>query len=125
MKVYEALEKIKNLKPSQYTDEQLIAWLSEVDGNVWTELLSKYTDSPAPDLPYREKGDMARELLVPFPHDALYLSWLGAQIDFHNAETERYANGMMMFNAQLQAFYNAYTRTHHVTNRVYIKGVKA
>lgn len=125
MKIYEALNRIKGLKPSQYTDEQLVTWLSELDGQVWRDLLCHYETEHAPALPYNEKGDMNRELLIPFPHDALYVSWLGAQIDYHNAETDRYTNGMMMYNAQLQAFYNDYTRSHTAPVRVQIKGVKA
>ena len=125
MKVYEAIENIKNLKPSQYSDEQLIAWLSELDGTVWAGLLSRYTKDPAPALPYSDKRDMGRELLIPFPYDGVYMHWLGANIDYMNGETERYTNGMMMYNAKLQEFYNDYSRNHRVINPVFIKGVKA
>ena len=122
MKIHKAIETIRNMKPSQYDDEMLIRWLSTLDGQIYEDLMAKY-GAPAPFLPYTE-AMMGRELLVPFPHDELYLTYLGAQIDYHNAEYERYNNGMMLFNAQLQAFYNAYTRTHMRTGAV-IKGVKA
>lgn len=122
MKIHKAIETIRNMKPSQYTDEMLVSWLSTIDGQIYEDLMAKY-GAPAPFLPYMEKM-MGRELLVPFPHDDLYLTYLGAQIDYHNAEYERYNNSMMLFNAQLQAFYNAYTRTHVRTGAV-IKGVKA
>ena len=122
MKIHKAIETIRNMKPSQYTDDMLIGWLSTLDGQIYEDLMAKY-GAPAPFLPYTE-AMMGRELLVPFPHDELYLTYLGAQIDYHNAEYERYNNGMMLFNAQLQAFYNAFTRTHMRKGAV-IKGVKA
>ena len=122
MKIQEAIQDIKNMKPSQYSDEMLVKWLSALDGQVYEELMAKY-GAPAPFLPYTEQM-LGRELLVPFPHDELYQTYLGAKIDYHNAEYERYNNGMMLFNAQLQAFYNAYTRTH-MRKAVTIKGVKA
>lgn len=122
MKIYKAIEQIKNTKPSQYTDEQLVGWLSELDGQVWADLLKRY-GAPAPVLPYRQEM-LGREMLIPFPYDGIYLVYLAAQIDYHNAEFERYNNGMMLYNAQLQAFYNAYTR-EHVAEPVYMKGVKA
>ena len=122
MKIREAIETIKTTKPSQYNDQQLIAWLSELDGQVWEDLLAKY-GAPAPFLPYR-RMQMEMEMLIPFPHDQIYVTYLGAKIDYHNAEFERYNNEMMLYNAQLQAFYDAYTRTH-VAKPVIIQGVKA
>lgn len=123
MWIHEALMKIKNMKPSQYDDEMLISWLSALDGHVWEDLLAKY-GAPAPFLPYN--GQMLnRMLLIPFPHDEIYLTYLAAQIDYHNAEYERYNNGMMLYNAQLQAFYDQYTRTHKVEKPLRIEGVRA
>lgn len=121
MKIYNALEQIKNLKPSQYSDEQLIGWLSNLDGQIHHDLLSAY-GVPAPQLPY-DTTMMGRELLVPAPDDELYLSYLMAKIDLHNAEYERYNNNMMLFNAQLQSYFNTYTRSHRRADTVYVKGV--
>lgn len=123
MEIREVMEKIKNIKPSQYGDDMLLRWLSALDGQVWEELLKKY-GAPAPLLPY-EDSMLECELLIPFPYDAIYLAYLGAQIDYHNAEYERYNNGMMLYNAQLQEYYNSYTRTNSVAKPVYIQGVKA
>jgi len=121
MKIRKALEKIKNMKPSQYTDDVMIDWLSALDGQVWETVLRRY-GVPAPVLPYRQQM-LERELLIPFPHDEVYIAYLGAKIDYHNAEFERYNNGMMLFNAQLQEFYDAFTRTHRAAP-VSVKGVK-
>lgn len=123
MKLYKALEQIKNMKPSQYTDEQLVSWLSELDGQVWQELLKKY-GVPEPPLPYRDRA-LSLEMAVPFPYDGLYLTYLGAKIDYMNSEFERYNNEMMLFNAQLQTFYDAFTRNHMPEKVTHVTGVKA
>ncbi len=155
MTIREALTAIKGIKPSQYDDETLVRWMSELDGRIWEDVLCRYWHgasrpedttvpqgrSPRPEgrradredvlcrygeaarpaLPYHVDTDMGRTLLAPFPHDDLYLKWLGAQIDYHNAEFERYNNGMVMFNAGWQAFADAWNREHMSRQDAYIK----
>ena len=60
-------------------------------------------------------------LLVPEPYSELYLHYLCAQVDFHNAETLRYANSMQMFSAALTQFANWYNRTHMPMQRSYVR----
>lgn len=122
MKVMRAIEIIKNTYPNQYSDEMLLEWLSALDGQVWQDLLAKY-GAPAPFLPYR-RDTLGIQMAIPFPHDQIYVTYLGAQIDYHNAEFERYNNKMMLFNAQLQEFYDAFTRSHTVKESTVIQGVK-
>ena len=123
MQIKKIIEQVKTIKPSQYSDDMLLSWLSELDGQVYNDLLSAY-GAPAPALPYG-RAAMHEELLIPFPYEGIYLTWLSAKIDGLNCEYERYNNDMMLYNAQLQEFYNAYTRTHLVEKPVIVKGVKA
>lgn len=152
MTVREALTAIKGLKPSQYDDNTLVRWLSELDRRVYDDILCRYegvrertgfhrasredelTESKSGKarnedetrhgpLPLDADRDIETKLLIPFPHDALYIKWLGAQIDYHNAEFERYNNGMVMFNAGYQAFGDWYNRTH-MPAREEIRGIR-
>ena len=109
MKIRQAMETIKSLKPSQCSDEILLEWISRLDGMVWEDILRGYCEPPC--LPYRMDADMDRELLIPFPHDEIYVTWLGAKIDYINDELDRYNNAMMLYNAQLQAFADAFMRS--------------
>ena len=54
---------------------------------------------------YTEYG---KELLVPKPHDKLYLSYLLAMIDLANAETRNYANSITVFNEDYQEYSGYY-----------------
>lgn len=121
MKICEAIEQVRTLKPNQYLDETLVRWLSDLDGQIWQDLLMSYESGPAPAA-YGEK-DLDVELLVGKPHEELYVTYLGAKIDYMNGEFERYNNAMMMYNAQRQAYFNAYIRTHASKGGVYFTGV--
>lgn len=136
MKLREALSKIKSLKPSQYGDDVMVRWLSILDGHIWEEMHRHYEapegepemgegnpageDSPEKAYCYDLERDQERELLAPFPHDEIYMTWLGAQIDWQNAEYERYNNAMALYNAQLQALYDAYGHSHMAKQEAYI-----
>lgn len=114
MRVRDALDRIKAGKPSECGDDVLLKWLSELDGMVWEDIVRG--QCPPPCLPYTAGADMDRQMLIPFPHDEVYITYLGAKIDYSNEEYERYNNAMMMYNAQLQAFADAWMRSHrHVT----------
>lgn len=124
MTVTEAILEVSNVKPHKYNDATLTRWLSELDGKVWEDLYANYPDAPdKPSLPYDAVGSTPVSLLIPFPHEDVYIKYLCAQIDFHNAEFERYNNDMLMFNAQYQAFVDAFTRSH-MPEPVYIKGAR-
>lgn len=113
MKVRDAIDQVRELKPNQYSDETMMRWLSDMDGQIWQDLLCHYgpANAPAPE-PYQGDTGMKQELLVGFPHEEIYVTWLGAKIDYQNREFESYNNAMMMFNAQRQAFFDAWNRTH-------------
>lgn len=121
--VPEVLLEISRVKPHQYTEDTLTRWLSELDGRVWEDLLSNYLpEEQKPTLPY-SAGDALTPLLIPFPHSDIYIKWLTAQIDYHNADTDRYNNAMMMFQSAYQGFLDSYTRSHKA-KPLYISGVR-
>lgn len=112
MKVMDILAAVKQLKPSQYDDATLTRWLGELEARIHEDVWRRYgqTESAAPSPVF--PGDGKRELLVPFPHDDLYIKWLCTQIDFHNGEFDRYNNSMMMFNAGYQAYVDSVNRAN-------------
>lgn len=113
MKIREAISELRGLKPNQYSDETLLRWLSDLDGQIYEDVLKNSEDAPPPPcLPYRLDRDMDANLLATYPHEGMYISYLSMQIDFHNGEYTRYNNCMVMFNVAYQAFADAWTRTH-------------
>ena len=61
---------------------------------------------------YTEETPGDTVLLVPEPFDQMYLRWMEAQIDYHNAEYSRYNNSISLFNTDFQAYQSYYHRMH-------------
>ena len=113
MRAKEAIAQLRELKPNQYSDSMMLRWLSDLDGQIYDDVMKNSEDAPPyPCLPYTVERDLDRHLLVPGPHHGLYVHYLSAQIDYHNGEYDRYNNGMVMFNVAYQAFADAWTRSH-------------
>ena len=111
MNLGEALAGIKSIKPSQYDDEQLVRWLGDMDAKVYRDTICHYEDAPAAPVRYSvDEPDAA--LMIPEPYSDVYIKWLGAQIDYCNAEFDRYNNAMVMYNVLLGDYLNDYNRTH-------------
>lgn len=112
MTISDVVLEIGRIKPHSYTEDTLRRWLSELDGKVWEDLMCHYLPADEkPSLPYAADDTLAA-LLIPFPHEDVYIKFLGAQIDFHNGDVERYNNSMMMFTEQYQTFVDSFTRSH-------------
>ena len=113
MTIIEAINKIDSLKPNNYSQNDKLAWLSKIDGIIKAEIID--THEGGEDIVfsgYDSNTDISTELLVPAPHDDLYVRWLEAQIDYANAEYGKYNNSMLMYNADYSAYERHYNRTH-------------
>ena len=113
MTISEALARAKAVKPNTYSDTDMIRWLSTLDGFIKEHIID--THEGGEDIVfngYDENTSLATELIVPAPHDHIYVHWLEAQIDYANDEYDRYENTMGMYNTAYDNFKNYYNRTH-------------
>lgn len=135
----EAIKRVNDLKPNTYTDQMKIAWLSELDGKIfqevilthevrkhhhhhhWPDPLDREDDSMEEKehhhhhhhCEFKPYKDLTDELIVPFPHAGdVYTFYLMSQIDLHNAETAKYNQSIVLFNAAYQTYSDWYNRTH-------------
>lgn len=112
MTIIEAINRIDSLKPNNYTQEDKIAWLSNLDGIIKIEIIDTHEGSEDVSFNgYTTDTALDTVLLVPFPYDDIYLKWLEAQIDYTNGETARYENSMTAYNAAYDTFQKYYNRT--------------
>lgn len=116
MKLSEALAGIKAIKPSQYSDVMLTAWVSELDGQIYDAIVSHRENPATLSAPYTVETDGNVALLVPYPYDQIYIYWLSAKIDHTNQEYDRYNNSMAMFNAYYNDYAGSYARAHRSTS---------
>lgn len=137
MTINEALAKVDALQPNQYDFETKMSWLTQVDGEIFKDIILTHHNPPErvmrrsefdPDMPghlilkpYNNGDDV---LIVGSPYaDTVYIYWLQAQISMQNSEIAKYSQYATQYNAAYQSYANYYNRTHlpiqpHRGNRV-------
>ena len=113
MTIAEVITNIDNIEPNQYTQDNKLAWLNRLEGQIFDELI--LTHEHEPDIeeftPHTATTD---ELLVPFPYgEEIYEYYLKAMIATANHETVKYNTAMALFNAAYSRYTAWYNRNHH------------
>ena len=113
MTVSEAVSAVDSLKPNAFSLQEKVSWLSEIDYQIFKEIISTHSGAPISEFDgYDESVAGDTVLLAPPPYDSLYVKYLSAQIDYYNNELARYNNSAVMFNVAYMNFFNYYNRTH-------------
>ena len=109
MKAIEAIAQLRAVKENQYDDTELLRWLSDLDGQIYSEHIKPHegTDDIA-----HGPHDQESVLMIPEPYTNVYITWLTAMVDYHNGELDRFNNSMVMYNMALMAFVNWFNRTN-------------
>ena len=106
------LAELDHLKPSGYTADDKVKWLSHVEARILEELLSwhqGFEEVTFDGYTYDPETAPATELLVQGAYSDVYVKYLISMIDFHNNEIMRYNNSSAGFNhvwAELAAWVN-------------------
>jgi hypothetical protein len=113
MNISEAISLVNTLKPNQYSDSQKIAWLSQLDGKIFLELIKTHMGGIDAFHGYTADVDLETELLVEFPFSQeIYNYYLQSMIDRENGEVSKYNQSAAMFNEAYQAYVGWYNRNH-------------
>ena len=124
MRLQQALDRVDEMRPNMQSRELKIAWLSELDGLIYKEIIEKHHLLPGEYIrlsvmpEYDSDTDPGKKLLVDKPYDNIYLYWLMAKIDEQTLETEKYNNDRTMFNGAYESYSDWFTRTHMPKTRV-------
>lgn len=113
MTINEAITKLRDIKPTQFDNQTLVGWISEVEQKIFQENIRWHEGaSEIPPWPYDPEQDMDTTLLIPEPYSSVYLRYLEAQVDYYSGEYVRYANSMTMYNVALSEYTDWYNRSH-------------
>ena len=113
MTISEAITQLQAVKENQYDDETLVRWISDLEGTLYEDIVKNHEGSDyIPHGRYSVDTDMDTVLMVPEPYSDIYIKYLMAQVDYHNAEMQRYTNSMIMYNVALDAFAGWYNRNN-------------
>ena len=121
MTLGDCIFKCDELKPNQFLDSAKVDWINEVESMVMDEIINRAETVPKTFIPYSWEKDKAKELLVPDPYSELYIKYIFAQIDFNNAEINRYNNSVAMYNTSFARYAGYYRRNHKPVQRNQIR----
>ncbi len=112
------IEYVDRVKVNPYGEEEKYAWISELDGMVRRTVMQEVGTFA---YSYPDDGDT--ELIVPYPYDGIYQTWLEAKIDFYDKRYEDYNNTITMFYALFDDYKKAYIRENRPKSSGNIKNV--
>lgn len=110
MKIIEAINKVDELKPNGYSQNEKIAWLSELDGIVYRDVIETHEGEYDEFHGYDENTDTNTELLIYEPYTEAYVNWLFAKIDYNNGEYAKHNNSITKFKDSFTGFSSDYNR---------------
>lgn len=112
MTIKEAISKADALNPNQYLDDIKVGWLSDLDYQIYFDVLCEHEPIPTDGfVPYTIE-DLDKDLIVSDPFTEVYTAYLDMKVDEANKETSRYNNSVMFFNAKYEAFAKNYHKNH-------------
>ena len=114
MTVREAIQRVDAMKLNRFREEQKIAWLGNLEGQIYNELVATH-ENPAMIQPveFSANMDQAHRMIAPHPYDEVYTLYLQSQIDLGNMEIAKYNSSKTLFN-------NAYQTLVDYWNRIYM-----
>ena len=111
MTIAELITHVDTISPNQYTDAQKIAWLSNLDGKVFLEVIK--THEPGHEEEYEAHTADTDELLIEAPYaQDVYSNYLLAKIAEANAEIPKYNLYSTLYNVEYNQWVSWYHRNH-------------
>lgn len=112
MKIQEAIAKADRLRPNVFSDMEKIEWLSQLDGQVFEEVIKRVEGNEELAFEEYDEESMSKDLLIDDKYAKAYVDYLIAQIDFYNREIGMYNNEITLFSSTYQDYKNWYIRNH-------------
>lgn len=113
MTIGEAIGRTDELQPNSFGWAEKVAWLRQLDMELWREVIQTHEGAPErgePDYGKDRADDTV--LLVEGPYDCMYVHWLQSRIDYALAEYGRFNNSNAAFEADRTHWRMWYNRTH-------------
>lgn len=98
------IEKISAFYPNEYSSEELLEWLREVDADV------KRNIEKSPGVVRALSLDGA--VLLPEPYQSMYIFYVLAMIAHYQRDYESYERNMVLYRQKREGYMAYYIRTH-------------
>lgn len=90
MTIAELIQQVDAVRPNQYDNDAKVGWINEIENKVVKNILNRVLWAEEEFTPYVYATDATTKLKVPDEHADVYKTYLFAQMDFANAEIDRY-----------------------------------
>ena len=121
MTLREAISTTDALINNEFSDEEKISWISELDGLVFKNIIQTHEDGSIDHFtPYNKNTDPTTELLISEPYSEAYVIWLQNKMDYYRGETDKYNNSVERFYEK----YNDYSAWYNSIHRYKSKKIK-
>jgi len=120
MTIQQVIDAIDSRKANLYPIEQKIAWLNDLDGLVWREVMLTHegiADGKSFN-GYNQETPPDTELLVQAPYADIYRYYIAVQIDDSNRDTNEYAKSKILFNSAWQTLCDYVNRNYPPVRKV-------
>lgn len=120
MTIQAAIDLIDSLKPNMFSDQQQVAWLSDLDGMIWREIIQTHEGAPeTPFTGYDQDTQPDTALLAPAPYSDVYKHYLASRMDIANRDNNEYAKDMALFATAWQTLCDYWNRTYMPISKVH------
>lgn len=104
MTVGELIERTIMLRGRQYDENVMVGWLNEIEGQVVDDVVNRAEGYETEYRTLSYAQDTERQLTIPDRFQDVYINYMLSKIDYHNQETERYNNDVVMYNSAYDAY---------------------
>lgn len=111
MKYSEILDKVQALAPHEYSDDEILGWMREVNSDV----LRNIEKNPKPG------GDIKPEsvTIIPSPYDSMYIYYILAKIAYFQKDYDSYAVHNEQYERKRNEYLAYYIRTNGADSAVF------
>ena len=107
----EVLSYFDNQVPNQYSDEEKIRWLNEIEAQIYNDIILTHKD--ADEIAFHGfTTDINTQMIVDLEYSELYRFWLEKSVHYANGEIDRMNNAMTMFQTYYDNYFSYYNRNH-------------
>lgn len=109
----EAIEYFDEQCANQFSRENKIAWISELDELIYDTIIKERENPPVAEFNgYDNDTDGDTELLVPSIYKEIYRYYLEKNVNYANREIGAFNNAVQIFDSIYENYFAWYNRTH-------------
>lgn len=121
MTVRECLDRVRAIPGAGADEDMMLAWLSDVEGLIFEEIISRREGAPIESFEGYGDGDGEVTLLAKEPYASLYVYYVTSQIYLSYADIARYNTYLALYRDAYEEFAGYWARGHRQKESMRLK----